>query len=176
MVDEFITFEDDYTKARNMQTQEKGATDDKRTVWDINLDTMKDQTHYNALTIAREYRKQPEKCKAYYDLSILKLKKSNSNNPDAQPQTEQIAPLATLTPVMNFTATDTILLSNVSDAASIFWYGGDTINEAPKTAPTELLAGEEIGNPCYYPWQHLYPLNKDTVNTAEAELSVGVKE
>ena len=71
---------------------------------------------------------------------------------------------------MNFVATDTILLSNVSDAASIFWYGGNTINEAPTTAPNELLPDEEIEIPATTLGNYLILLNKDTVNTAEVEI------
>ncbi|MFZ4402297.1 MAG: hypothetical protein ACOYO1_19860, partial [Bacteroidales bacterium] len=65
---------------------------------------------------------------------------------------------------------DTILLSNVSDSASIFWYGGSTPNETPKTAPVELLAGEEIEIPAATLGKYLILLNKDTANTAEVEI------
>lgn len=170
MVDEFSQILTDYTKAREMQELKKGTTDQSRGSWDDCIVIMYKQLNYNLLTIAREYPGQPEKAKMYFDQSILKLKKHNTQDGGEQPQTEQIAPLATLTPVMNFVATDTILLSNVSDAASIFWYGGNTINEAPKTAPVELLAGEEIEIPAATLGKYLILLNKDTVNTAEVEL------
>ena len=129
-----------------------------------------DQMYCDLLTIAAFYYKTPEKALAFFDETILEVRKHKPTDDGAQPLNEQIAPQSTLTPVMNFTANDTILLSNVSDAASIFWYGGDTINEAPKTVPTELLAGEEIEIPAATLGKYLILLNKDTVNTAEVEL------
>ena len=129
-----------------------------------------DQMYCDLLCIAAYYYKTPEKALAFFDETILEVRKHKSTDEGEQPQTEQIAPQATLTPVMNFTATDTILLSNVSDAASIFWYGGDTIDQAPKATPTELLAGEEIEIPAATLGKYLILLNKDTVNTAEVEL------
>lgn len=168
LLDEFTLLRADFVKARDKQEEVKGAADDKRTVWDVNSEIMKDQIHYNALTIAREYRGHPEKAGVYFDQSILRLKEYTYGG--VKPLTEQIAPLATHTPVMKFAATDTILLSNVSDSASIFWYGGNTINEAPTTAPIELLPGEEIEIPANTLGNYLILLNKDLVNTAEVEL------
>jgi hypothetical protein len=168
LLDEFTLLRTDFVKARDRQEEVKGATDDKRTVWDVNSEIMKDQIHYNALTIAREYRGHPEKAGVYFDQTILRLKEYT--NGGVKPLSEQVAPLATLTPVMKFTATDTILLSNVSTDASIFWYGGNTINEAPTTAPTELLPGEEIEIPANTLGNYLILLNKDVANTAEVEI------
>ncbi len=129
-----------------------------------------DQMYCNLLTIAAFYYKTPEKALAFFDETILEVRKNKPTDQDTQPLTEQIAPLATLTPVMKFAATDTILLSNVSTDASIFWYGGNTINEAPTTSPTELLPGEEIEIPAATLGNYLILLNKDTVNTAEVEI------
>ena len=129
-----------------------------------------DQMYCNILTIAAHYFKTPEMMLAYFDETILEVRKHKKDEDDAQPLTQQITPLATHTPVMKFTATDTILLSNVSDSASIFWYGGNTINEAPTTAPIELLPGEEIEIPANTLGNYLILLNKDLVNTAEVEI------
>ena len=129
-----------------------------------------DQMYCDLLTIAAYYYKTPEKALAFFDETILEIRKHTPADEGEQPQNEQIAPQTTLTPQMNFTATDTILLSNVSDAASIFWYGGNTIDEAPKTTPNELLAGEEIEIPAATLGKYLILQNKDSVNTAEVEL------
>ena len=129
-----------------------------------------DQMYCNILTIAAHYFKTPEMMLAYFDETILEVRKHKKDEDDAQPLTQQITPLATHTPVMKFTATDTILLSNVSDSASIFWYGGNTINEAPTTAPIELLPGEEIEIHANTLGNYLILLNKDLVNTAEVEI------
>ena len=159
-----------YQEAYNLQ---KGLMSDvKLSIPDFELkkEEFFDQMYCDLLTIAAYYYKTPEKALAFFDETILEVRKHKPTDEGEQPQTEQIAPLATLTPVMNFTATDTILLSNVSDAASIFWYGGNAIDEAPTTAPTELLAGEEIEISAATLGKYLILLNKDTVNTAEVEL------
>ena len=170
MLDEFKQLLVDYLKAREMQELKKGTTEQGRSSWDECIAIMYLQFNYNLLTIAREYPGQPEKAKIYFDQNILRLHKHTAQDGGEQPLTEQIAPLATLTPIMKFAATDTILLSNVSDVASIFYYGGNTINQAPATTPIELLCGEEVEIPAATLGKYLILLNKDIINIAEVEL------
>ena len=161
-----IAYETAYTLQKGLMSDVKLSIPD----FELKKEEFFDQMYCDLLCIAAYYYKTPEKALAFFDETILEVRKHKPTDEGEQPQTEQIAPQATLTPVMNFTATDTILLSNVSDAASIFWYGGNTIDEAPKTAPNELLAGEEIEIPAATLGKYLILLNKDTVNTAEVEL------
>ena len=161
-----IAYETAYTLQKGLMSDVKLSIPD----FEQKKEEFFDQMYCDLLTIAAYHYKTPEKALAFFDETILEVRKHKPTDDGAQPQTEQIAPLATLTPVMNFVATDTILLSNVSDAASIFWYGGNTIDEAPKTAPVELLAGEEIEIPAATLGKYLILLNKDTANTAEVEL------
>ena len=161
-----VAYETAYTQQKGLMSDVKLSIPD----FEQKKEELFDQMYCDLLSIAAYYYKTPEKALAFFDESILEVRKHKPTDEGEQPQTEQIAPQATLTPVMNFTANDTILLSNVSDAASIFWYGGNAIDEAPKTAPNELLAGEEIEIPAATLGKYLILLNKDTVNTAEVEL------
>jgi hypothetical protein len=129
-----------------------------------------DQMYCNILTIAAHYYKTPEMMLAFFDENILDVRSHKTQENGAKPLSEQIAPLATKTPTITYTTTDTILLSNISDDASVFWYGGNTPNEAPTTTPTELLPGEEIEIPAATIGKYLILLNKDTVNTAKVEI------
>jgi len=138
--------------------------------FEIKKEDFFDQMYCNALTIAAFYYKTPEKMLAFFDESILEVRKHKTDDEGEQPLTQQILPNTTITPDMIYSVDDTILLSNVSDSASIFWYGGSTPNETPKTAPVELLAGEEIEIPAATLGKYLILLNKDTVNTAEVEI------
>ncbi|NVN94238.1 MAG: hypothetical protein HXX18_03020 [Bacteroidetes bacterium] len=159
-----------YVLARATQEQKKTETLGKRSSWEDNLKKMNTQAFTNLLTIVQLHKAQPQKAKIYFNQSIVARPKHNQDDQEAQPLTEKIAPNTTITPDMIYSADDTILLSNVSDSASIYWYGGSTANEAPNTKPTELLPGEEIEIPAATLGKYLILLNKDTVNTAEVEI------
>ena len=131
-----------------------------------------DQMYCNALTIAAYYYKTPEKMLAFFDETILEVRKHKTDDEGEKPLDEQIPPNTTLTPDMIYSVDDTILLSNVSESTSVFWYGGSTPNEASKTVPVELLAGEEIEIPAAKLGKYLILLNKDTANTAEVEITL----
>ncbi len=129
-----------------------------------------DQIYQNVLLITAYYFKTPEKMLAFFDQAALEVRKHKKDDNGVQPLSVEIKPNTTVTPNITYSANDTILLSNVSDDTSIFYYGGDTANEAPKTTPIELLHGEEIEIPAVTLGKFLILLNKDTINTAEVEI------
>jgi hypothetical protein len=160
----------DYEDAVALQKGLKGSVKFNIPDYEIKKEELFDQMYCNILTIAAHYYKTPEKTLAFFDESILLVRKHKADDEGEKPLDEQIPPNTTLTPDITFSADDTILLSNVSETTSAFWYGGDTPNEAPKTAPNELLPGEEIEIPAATLGKYLILLNKDTVKTAEVEI------
>ena len=129
-----------------------------------------DQIYKNILTIAAYYYKTPEKMLAFFDESILEVRKHTADDEGEQPLLVEIPPLTTKTPNLIYSVTDTILLSNVSTDTSIFYYGANTPDEAPKTAPIEIFPGDEVEIPATDLGKYLVLVNHDTVKTAEVEI------
>jgi len=170
-------FQDEFKEIRiayqNANSKQKGLMSDvKLNIPDFEQkkEEFFDQMYCNLLTIMTYYYKTPEKALAFFDETILEVRKHNNEDEGEKPMSAKIAPDTTFTPDILYSASDTILLSNVSDASSIFYYGANTANEAPKTTPIELLPGEEVEIPAATLGKFLVLLNKDTVNTAEVEL------
>ena len=129
-----------------------------------------DQIYKNILVISTFYYKTPERMLAYFDESILEVRKHKAEDGGAEPYSLEIAPNTTETADNTFEATDTLLLSNVSDEASVFYYGGNTPNQAPTTDAIELAAGEEVEIAASSLGKYLMLQNRDTANIAEVEI------
>lgn len=129
-----------------------------------------DQIYKNILVIATFYYKTPEKMLAYFDESILEVRKHKSEDGGAEPYNLEIAPSTTETAEITFAATDTILLSNISDEVSVFYYGGNTPNQAPAADATELAAGEEVEIAASSLGKYLLLQNRDAAKVAEVEI------
>ena len=129
-----------------------------------------DQIYKNILVIAAYYYKTPEKMLAFFDETILEVRKHTTADGGDEPFSMEIGPNSTTTANINFTATDIILLSNVSSDAPVFYYGGNTPNQAPATEAAELAAGEEIEIPAATLGKYLIIQNKDMAATAEVEI------
>jgi len=169
--DEILDIVTMYKAAHTEQAEKKTETKDKQYSWDDYLAKMKDQAFINLLTIAKEFRGQPEKIKLFFDTSLITPHKPKQEGDSGY--VLSIPPLESKVADISFSPDDKLLISNNSNI-SVFYYGAATADEQPKTSPIEITAGDEaevtalsLGAPAN---KFLIFVNKD--NSLEAEVEI----
>ena len=170
-----ITFKNIYDAYQDAVTIQKGLKSSvKMSIPEFELKKIEffDQIYKNILTIAAFYYKTPEKMLAFFDESLLEVHKHTTADGGEQPYTMEIAPNTTATADFTFSINETILLSNVSDNATVAYYGGETQNAEPVVTPATIGAGEEVEIPASVLGNFLILKNNDTTETAVVEIAL----
>ena len=173
---QFTTLKNSYNIARASQLQKKGNTESTRSDWETNLELVSDLAFYNLLTIAREYRGNPDKLRMFFDQSIITPRKHagrDQSTDDAYTLT--IPAAATAVANISFSPDDTLLVSNTGDV-SVYYFGAATANGPTPDAPTEIEPGDEaeitaamLGAPAN---KFLLFVNTDETTDGEVEITL----
>lgn len=116
----------------------RGARPDFEIIWN----KIVNQLYKNTLCILLANLDKPDILLSYFDQSIVNFRHKTNNGITSSTYNLTIPPSSSKTAAVSFSAADTLLIINNGNVA-ISYYGASTKDELPKTAPIEILAGEE---------------------------------
>jgi hypothetical protein len=147
---DFAAIQDQYTAAREAQLGKVGAIKGKQDSAGETRSLLEDQLMDNLLTLAKDYRGQPEKCNTYFELSLLKpyrhKKRGNGEPtpPDGETDAYVLAILALSTAKAEFSiaAGETYVFYNPGEVTLSIYAA---LNESDPLPPAAiaLAPGEE---------------------------------
>ncbi len=143
LLDEFISIQTAYDKARDEQSQQKEETSTQRISWDVNLDIMEEQAFQNLLSIAKVHSGNPKKISLFFDERIVKLHHYNKEGEIILPYNLKIAAKTTKAALISFSVDDKLYFYNISDV-SLFYFGAPSADTPTPAIAIELPAGESI--------------------------------
>ena len=143
LLDEFISIQTAYDKARDEQLQQKEETVTQRESWETNLGIIEEQAFQNLLAIAKVHSGNPKKITLFFDESIVKLHHYNAQGDEILPYILKITAKSTKAALISFSVDDKLYLYNTSDVA-LFYYGATTADTPTPPTAIELPAGESI--------------------------------
>jgi len=173
--DKFIDLKTRYTHAFSLQKQAGGTVSSSISVKAMLWNELKKQLHINMLTLVLNNIDNPSIMLSYFEPKLLRFRHKKDNGENTSSHTLTIAPNTTLAADISFSVKDTLVIINNGNVP-IYYYGATTTNEAPKTAPIELPAGEEtevtassLGAPSN---KFVLLMNKHANESAEVEIAL----
>jgi len=169
----FTKIQSDYMEAYKLQKGLISAIKINIPDWATKCVSLLDLLFRNMLLITAHYFQSPDSMLAFFDESILEVRRHKPQDGEIAPVLTELEPGSSKTLAITYTSTDLVLLSNVSKEAAISYFTSNTADALPPAELDELKPGEEVDLDGAKLLKYIIVINKDTLHKAEVEVSVG---